>query len=217
MKGKPPAVPSAEGPATAGRRGLPTVNSRTKTRLRRLAAKYETAAFVEGDPIRFLHTTSGPGVETMAFVAACLSYGSRKQFLPKIQTLVDMAGGDVHGWILAGRYARRFRAGDGRSFYRLFSYGKMHELFAGLRALLRRHGGLGAFLRANLGRALSHALAERDTRGLKMLLELGEPGPGVLDKALSEARGLQLTEATAILLEKRREQPAAGRRRSFDL
>ena len=77
--------------------------------------------------------------------------------------------------------------------------------------------GYGAFLRANLGRALSHALAERDTRGLKMLLELGEPGPGVLDKALSEARGLQLTEATALLLEKRREQPAAGRRRSFDL
>ena len=43
---------------------------RTKTRLRRLAAKYETAAFVDGDPIRFLRTASGPGVETMAFVAA---------------------------------------------------------------------------------------------------------------------------------------------------
>ena len=158
MKGKPPAVPSAEGPATAGRRGLPTVNSRTKTRLRRLAAKYETAAFVEGDPIRFLHTTSGPGVETMAFVAACLSYGSRKQFLPKIQEIVDMAGGDVHGWILEGRYARYFRAGDGRSFYRLFSYGKMHELFAALRALLRRHGGLGAFLRANAATTAPAAL-----------------------------------------------------------
>ena len=104
---------------------------------------------MDGDPIRFLHTASGPGIETMAFVAACLSYGSRKQFLPKIQALVDMAGGDVHGWILEGRYARRFRAGDGRSFYRLFSYGRMHELFAALRALLRRHGGLGAFLRAN--------------------------------------------------------------------
>lgn len=140
---------SAEGPATAGRRGVPTFDSRTRARLRRLAAKYETAAFADGDPIRFLRTASGPGVETMAFVAACLSYGSRKQFLPKIQELVDMAGGDVHGWILEGRYARRFRAGDGRSFYRLFSYGRMHELFAALRALLRRHGGLGAFLRAN--------------------------------------------------------------------
>ena len=58
---------------------------RTKTRILRLAAKYETAAFVDGDPIRFLHTATGPGVETMAFVAAFLSYGSRKQFLPKMQ------------------------------------------------------------------------------------------------------------------------------------
>ena len=40
---------------------------------------------MDGDPIRFLHTASGPGIETMAFVAACLSYGSRKQFLPKMQ------------------------------------------------------------------------------------------------------------------------------------
>ena len=128
---------------------MPEIDRRTRTRLRRLAAKYETATFADGDPIRFLRTASGPGVETMAFVAACLSYGSRRQFLPKIQALVDMAGGDVHGWILEGRYARRFRAGDGRSFYRLFSYGRMHELFAALRALLRRHGGLGAFLRAN--------------------------------------------------------------------
>ena len=61
------------------------LHPRTKTRLHRLAAKYETAAFADGDPIRFLHTASGPGVETMAFVAACLSYGSRKQFLPKMQ------------------------------------------------------------------------------------------------------------------------------------
>ena len=124
-----------------------SVPPRTRTRLRQLAAKYETAAFVEDDPIRFLRTASGPGVETTAFVAACLSYGNRRQFLPKIQEVVDLAGGDVHGWILSGRFARRFRAGDGRSFYRLFPYGRMHALFASLRALLRRHGSLGAFLR----------------------------------------------------------------------
>ena len=59
---------------------MPEIDRRTRTRLRRLAAKYETAAFAEGDPIRFLHAANGPGVETMAFVAACLSYGSRKQY-----------------------------------------------------------------------------------------------------------------------------------------
>ena len=126
-----------------------SLSPRIKTLLRRLSARYESEAFVEDDPIRFLRTATGPGVETTAFVAACLSYGSRKQFLPKIQEVVDMAGGDVHGWILGGRYARRFRAGDGRSFYRLFSHGKMHGLFAALRGLLRRHGSHGAFLREN--------------------------------------------------------------------
>ncbi len=126
-----------------------SVPPRARTRLRRLAARYETAAFAEDDPIRFLRTASGPGVETTAFVAACLSYGSRKQFLPKIQEVVDLAGGDVHGWILSGRFARRFRPGDRRSFYRLFPYGRMHALFAALRTLLRRHGSIGAFLRAS--------------------------------------------------------------------
>ena len=125
------------------------IPSATRARLRRLAAKYETVAFAEDDPIRFLRTAEGSGIETTAFVAACLSYGSRAQFLPKIQDVVDMAGGDVHGWIVSGRFARRFRAADDRSFYRLFSYGRMHEMFAALRTLLRRHGSLGAFLKAS--------------------------------------------------------------------
>ncbi len=120
-----------------------------RVRLRRLAAKYETAAFAETDPVRFLRSAIGPGVETMAFVAACLSYGSRAQFLPKIQEIVDLADGDVHGWIASGRFARSFRAGDDRSFYRLFSYGRMHCFLAALRKLLMRHGSLGAFLRTN--------------------------------------------------------------------
>ena len=51
-----------------------SLSPRTKTRLRRLAAKYETAAFVDGDPIHFLRTASGPGVETMAFVSATRTF-----------------------------------------------------------------------------------------------------------------------------------------------
>ena len=125
------------------------ISGATRTRLRRLATKYETEAFAEDDPIRFLRAAEGPGIETTAFVAACLSYGSRAQFLPKIQDVVDMAGGDVHGWIVSGRFARWFRADDGRSFYRLFSYGRMHQMFAVLRTLLQRHGSLGSFLQTN--------------------------------------------------------------------
>jgi len=145
------------------------VSPATKARLRRLAARYEAAAFFDDDPARFLRLGGdGPGAETTAFVAASLSYGSRVQFLPKIQSLLDLAGNDLHGWILSGRFARSFRAGDPASFYRLFSYGQMHAFFAVLRRLLRRHGSLGAFLlssRATTGpealRALCAAFAGR--------------------------------------------------------
>ena len=36
----------------------------TRARLRRLAAKYETETFAEDDPIQFLRTSAGPGIET---------------------------------------------------------------------------------------------------------------------------------------------------------
>lgn len=74
-----------------------------------------------------------------------------------------------------------------------------------------------AFLRENLSAALDFALRERDGDGLRLLLRLGEPDPAALDKALDEARALRYTEATAILLERRRQRPAAGRSRRFEL
>ena len=70
-----------------------------------------------------------------------------------------------------------------------------------------------AFLRENLSAALYFALRERDGEGLRLLLGLGEPDPAALDTALDEARAFRYTEATAILLEKRRQRPAAGRSR----
>ena len=68
-----------------------------------------------------------------------------------------------------------------------------------------------AYLRRSLRAALSFALRERDGAGLRLLLSLGEAEPAALDAALGEARELRDTEATAILLEKRRRSGAAGR------
>ena len=75
----------------------------------------------------------------------------------------------------------------------------------------------GAFLRQNLRDALFFALRERDGQGLALLLALGAAEDGALDAALEEARRLRLTEATALLLEKRRERPAAGKMKKFEL
>ncbi len=50
--------------------------------LRSYAEKYETASFIEGDPSWFMHQVSGmANQEVTAFIAACLSYGSREQFV----------------------------------------------------------------------------------------------------------------------------------------
>ena len=51
-----------------------------------LADRYETATFIKSDPSWFMHQVSDPhDQETAAFLAMCLSYGSRQQFLPKIE------------------------------------------------------------------------------------------------------------------------------------
>ena len=73
------------------------------------------------------------------------------------------------------------------------------------------------YLRINMKRALSLALRERDIGGLRMLLALDGFDKEALDTALMESRTLQITEATAILLEKRHTILAAGRSRSFEL
>lgn len=126
------------------------VDAATRALLRRLAAKYETAAFADDDPVQFLRGAGdGPNLETTAFVAASLSYGSRKQFIPKIAELIGEAGGDVHGWVESGGFRRRFHDGDRRSFYRLFSCGMMSGFLAALQGILRGNGSLGEFLRAN--------------------------------------------------------------------
>ena len=73
------------------------------------------------------------------------------------------------------------------------------------------------YLRANIGKALSFALKEKDMPGLRLLLDLGSTESETLDAALRESRNLQMTEATAILLERRHALPAAGRARRFEL
>ena len=74
-----------------------------------------------------------------------------------------------------------------------------------------------AYLRARIGGALSFAMREKDMRGLRMLLDLGTPDAETLDTALSESRELRLTEATAMLLERKRGSGSTGRARKFEL
>jgi hypothetical protein len=116
--------------------------------LREYAERYETADFIVGDPSWFMHQVSSEADrEVMAFLAAGLSYGSRAQFLPKIQSLLDSAEGQPDAWVRDGAYRDCFHAGDPACFYRLYTRGDMFRFLELLRALLGRYGSLGRYLR----------------------------------------------------------------------
>lgn len=144
------------------------LNDSTITLLRQLADKYETSSFLEGDPSWFMHQVSGQrNQETMAFVASCLSYGSRKQFLPKIQHLLDFAQGDIYEWVRSGSYEADIPPSD-KCFYRLYNYEKMNHFFRILREMIEEYGSIGEFAQAaiyNNVKELNDVLSVLDALG----------------------------------------------------
>mgnify|MGYP002623086788 CR=1 FL=1 len=121
----------------------------------RYAAEYETAEFLEGDPSWFMHQVNGArNREVTAFVASCLSYGSRKQFMPKIAWLVDRACGDLYEWILSGKFAEDVPA-CGKCFYRLYDFRQMNLFLGRLQQMLQQYGTMGCYVgSASQGNAL---------------------------------------------------------------
>lgn len=113
------------------------------------ANRYENAAFLDGDPSWFMHQVEGVGNrEMMAFLASALSYGSRKQFLPKIELLVEWSGGEVSRWVADGSYRERFALDDRSCFYRLYDVRTMRLFLDACREMLLSHGSMGEWLRS---------------------------------------------------------------------
>ena len=124
--------------------------------LERYAAMYETEAFLQGDPSWFMHQVEGAAnQEATAFVASCLSYGSRKQFMPKIQWLLDCAGGEMDAWVREGGFEEVLPAGGCGCFYRLNTVGQMNAFLRAYRRLLLEYGTLGAYVRGHASDGLS--------------------------------------------------------------
>ena len=118
----------------------------------RYADKYETPQFLEGDPSWFMHQVSGAAnQEATAFVASCLSFGSRSQFIPKIQWLLDRAGGDMDRWIRSGAFEKDVPPDASRCFYRFFTFETMNSFLRAYRRLMGEHGTLGGFVRNEAG------------------------------------------------------------------
>ncbi|MBR1850255.1 MAG: TIGR02757 family protein [Bacteroidales bacterium] len=119
-----------------------------KQYLQDLASRYEVATFIEGDPSWFMHQVEGEANrEAMAFVASALSYGSRQQFMPRIEQLLDWACGDMHSWLLSGAFAEKLCADDTSSFYRLYNCRTMNLFLSDYGRLLATHSTMGNYLR----------------------------------------------------------------------
>lgn len=123
------------------------IDTNTRDLLRRLAERYETADFIKGDPSWWMHQVDGDhNREATAFVASILSYGSRSQFMPKIGHLLDLAHGDIDGWLRTGAYREHFHEGDPSCYYRLYSHTTMRAFLDAYAALLKQYGSLGDYV-----------------------------------------------------------------------
>ena len=119
---------------------------KTKQQLIEYASLYENADFLKGDPGWFMHQVRGTGnQEIMALIASCISYGSRKQFLPKIQTILDVSGGNLEAWI-GNRWFEQHIPDDSVCFYRLATNHHTRQLLEGIRQLIIKHGSIGAYV-----------------------------------------------------------------------
>ena len=125
------------------------MDAETKSILRRCAEKYERPSFIEGDPSWFMHQVKGAkNQEATAFVASALSFGSRAQFLPKVQWIVDQAKGNVDRWIRTGAFETVFHPDDERCFYRFFTHATMNSFLRAYKGVMDEFGTLGEFVRA---------------------------------------------------------------------
>ncbi len=121
-----------------------------KNTLKRYAETYETTDFLTDDPSKFMHMVNGDrNQEVMAFIASSLSYGSRKQFLPKIQQILDWSKGEVYDWVKSGLFRSYLQCDDDRCFYRLYTYSKMYQFLEALQQLLIQYGTLKDYVRLN--------------------------------------------------------------------
>ncbi len=118
-----------------------------KTKLLQYAEKYETKEFLISDPSWFMHQVKGErNQETFAFIASCLSYGSRKQFFPKIQYILDRSKGNVFDWVLNGTFAADIPDNE-TCYYRLYTNRTMYNFLSALKDMLTEYGSLGNYMR----------------------------------------------------------------------
>ena len=109
-----------------------------------LTSLAKCADFINGDPSWFMHQVEGDSnKEILAFIASSLSYGSRKQFLPKIESL--MINGDYAKWLTNREYEKIVPHTD-ECFYRLYTKAMMNDFLNALAQMIEQYGSMRGFI-----------------------------------------------------------------------
>ena len=142
--------------------------------LRQLSEKYETAAFLNGDPSWFMHQVKGKdNQEVMAFLASVLSFGKRELFFPKISLMLEKSGGQTADWVKNGKYHADI-ADDNNCYYRFYNNHMMITFLDALRDMIINYGSIGTFAEKHAIRhttievleAFGGYFRERDIKGM---------------------------------------------------
>lgn len=124
------------------------IDDTTKSLLFTLADRYEQVAFLDGDPSWFMHQVKGQAEqEVMAFIAASLSYGARRQFMPKIEQILRASAGQPYEWVKSHAFVRDIPPSDD-CYYRLYSCRAMNIFLRRLADMLDAYGTIGGFIQS---------------------------------------------------------------------
>ena len=103
-----------------------------KKLLNELAQNYEVPSFYDDDPSQFLKRyKTQADIEIAGFIAAMFAFGNRKQFIPKINYILETADSSekgIYNWIKNRRYKNEFGHGE-KKFYRFYSFDDIQNFF----------------------------------------------------------------------------------------
>ncbi|MCR4789705.1 MAG: TIGR02757 family protein [Treponemataceae bacterium] len=127
------------------------------TDLKALADKYEKVSFMDTDPSQFLHWYEDrANIEIACLFAAMLSFGNRKQFIPKIKALLERAdseSGSIYAWIKSTKFYSSLKelcdkeADLEKKYYRFYSFKDLIDFFSTIEKILESHSSLGDFFK----------------------------------------------------------------------
>ena len=108
--------------------------------LKRWAEQYETADFINADPVQIPHRyDSRVNIEISAFVTAWIAWGNRKQIIKKADFIDrEIFKGEPYHYIVGNTVERGNRPeweqykGSTDCLYRTFTFGDFHDLCARL-------------------------------------------------------------------------------------